>query len=377
MGVAASEIAFMSLSRVRRTHRLDVGLNLALILVSLLVALLAAEIGLRLRKGVTNLWDTRNLVADPARVPGLYQPMVVDPLLGYAPRPGYRGSDKGKTVSFDKNGLRVHGSSDRPSKLTDPPVLAVGDSYVMGVEVADDDTWPARLEERLDHRVLNAGVRGYGIDQSVLRAEQLVPMHHPDVVLVGFIADDIRRAEERVLWGIDKPYFDIADGELVLRNVPIRTAQMWEPPPLDAARRVLGHSYVADFVMRRLGLAAWWHRDPRLRHERAHSHGMRVACLLMGRLRQLHDSYAARVIVIAQYSKTAWLESGSRRKEREITGQVIACAQQNGLQTLDTHDALAQAVRVDGVEAYYATTHMNARGNRFIADLIAPLLPLH
>ena len=109
-----------------------------------------------------------------------------------------------------------------------PPALVVGNSYAMGEEVSDDQTFPAHLEKMLAKRVLNGGVLGYGLDQMILRAEALVPRFKPDSLVLSFIADDIRRARMRVMWGIPKPYFDIDKGRLALRNVPV-------PPPSDSS----------------------------------------------------------------------------------------------------------------------------------------------
>lgn len=44
-----------------------------------------------------------------------------------------------------------------------------------GTAVGNDETWPADLERLTGRRVLYAGVRGYGLDQIVVRAERMVP----------------------------------------------------------------------------------------------------------------------------------------------------------------------------------------------------------
>jgi hypothetical protein len=67
-------------------------------------------------------------------------------------------------------------------------------------------------------------VSGYGLDQIVLRTAQLDAALRPDVIVVSFIADDVRRTELRRIWDFDKPYFELGNGELVLRNSPVRPA---------------------------------------------------------------------------------------------------------------------------------------------------------
>lgn len=140
-------------------------------------------------------------------------------VLGHAPTPGFSGIGAGNApVAIDADGLRSNGG---PAIADGSPILAVGDSYTYGEEVTDADTWPAQLEALTGRRVLNGGVSGYGFDQVVLRAEQLVARHAPSIVIVSFIADDVRRVEMRRLWWRDKPWFDF-DGEgLVLRGTPV------------------------------------------------------------------------------------------------------------------------------------------------------------
>ena len=103
------------------------------------------------------------------------------------------------------------------------PVLAIGDSFAFGDEVADHETWVAHLERVLHKRVLNGGVSAYGIDQAVLRSERLLDRHQPDVVILSFISNDIDRTEfSYVPWGHGwKPYFDLVNDSLRLRNFPV------------------------------------------------------------------------------------------------------------------------------------------------------------
>ena len=105
-------------------------------------------------------------------------PSVFDAELGYIPMPGYRGTANvwGTSVTIGEHGVRSNGT--KPSPAFDRPLLlAVGDSFVFGDQVSDEETWPALLERALHHRVINGGVFGYGIDQVVIRAEQLMDVY--------------------------------------------------------------------------------------------------------------------------------------------------------------------------------------------------------
>src|SRR5262245_30306251 len=136
---------------------------------------------------------------------------VHDDRLGYVPRPNH--VEPGLTI--DSAGLRMTGpvGVSGPSL---PPILAVGDSFTFGEDVSDPEIWPSTLQGRTGRRVLNGGVSGYGLDQIVLRAEMLAALYKPDVIIVGFIADDIERTEMRRLWWRNKPWFTVAGDGLAL-----------------------------------------------------------------------------------------------------------------------------------------------------------------
>jgi hypothetical protein len=319
-----------------------------LVLLSVVLVLGLLEIGLRAADGW--LFDWHNLVLGARTVHNATEQgrFMHDALVGYVPRP---------------DGLRP--TEEAPGV----PVLAVGDSYTYGEEVGDDETWPAHLERLANRRVLNAGVSGYGFDQSVLRAEQLAAQRRPSAIVVSFIPDDIRRTEMRRQWGAEKPYFDFKDDGLVLRNVPV-------PPRPDPSttltfwQRTLGHSYLFDFILRRLDLLYDWFGD----HVRVHRQGdgERIACLLTERLRELQASTGARVLVLAEYDPMVWQKPDFAAEQRRMAEGLLACARQRGLGTIDSFDALAGAA--GGPQSLYGLWHLNDKGNRVIAALVANAL---
>jgi lysophospholipase L1-like esterase len=334
-----------------------------MIVISLVVVLAMLEVGLRAANGYLGDWS--NLVLDArtvlAKTEG--QRFKPDDRLGYVPTGGTRGNG----ITGAVTGGGADDSTDNPI------VLAVGDSYTYGEEVEDGDSWPALLQSLLARPVVNGGVSGYGFDQIVLRAEALAAQLKPGRVVVGFIADDIRRTEMRRLWGAEKPYFDLAaseseGGKLELRNVPV-------PPRPDPAstlsvwQRLFGRSYLFDFALRRLGLLHEWFGD----HVRVHPEGSgeRIACALAARLADLQKSSGARVLLVALYDPVVWQDASFAAEQRRLTDGLLACAARQGLVTLDTFAALA----ADGRKAaLYGRWHFNAAGNRLVAELIARAL---
>ena len=134
-------------------------------------------------------------------------------------------------LAVNAGGLR---GPDRPhgKPLGAHRTLLLGDSFVEGYTVAEEQTVRALLERRLDedgcgpHQVLNAGVMGYSTDQEYLFFQSEGHLYQPDLVVLFFFYNDLyhNTSPEQ-----GKPYFDLVDGRLELRNSPV-------PPPPDGVQ---------------------------------------------------------------------------------------------------------------------------------------------
>lgn len=118
-----------------------------------------------------------------------------DPVMGWTNHPGevVAPDCHGRPVTYryGSHGERLNGSAADASTAK---IIAIGDSFTHGLEVADNQTYPARLEAMLGLPVANMGVSGYDMLQPVLRLEQVIG-HFPNAkyVVFGFIDDDLFR----------------------------------------------------------------------------------------------------------------------------------------------------------------------------------------
>jgi lysophospholipase L1-like esterase len=107
------------------------------------------------------------------------------------------GVDLG-TATIDAHGYRVP-AHDPPHPSGTLAIAAVGDSVTFGWPVADDATWPVRLESRLAAlrdggavRVRNFGVPGWNtVNQARQYPLDVVPWE-PDVLLLSFVLNDVQ-----------------------------------------------------------------------------------------------------------------------------------------------------------------------------------------
>ncbi len=96
---------------------------------------------------------------------------------------------------FTTNGLGIRGETPGPKRADSHRVLAVGDSFTLGLQVKDDETFSALLSESLGPgiEVFNAGVPGYGTEQATELMRRLVPEIQADAVLLTvYTGNDFR-----------------------------------------------------------------------------------------------------------------------------------------------------------------------------------------
>jgi lysophospholipase L1-like esterase len=176
-----------------------------------------------------------------------------DPLLGWSHEPGAEGTYVGPRpwpIEFRApvriNSLGLRGPELAPLPPGGARVLLLGDSVVVGFEVAYEDTFGALLETRLAGalgfpvQVVNAGVRGYGTDQDYLYFRERGRLLKPDLVVAFYSFND---PEDNVtLHRMRRPFGKAAfapvpGGGLELRGHPIPTYPLCSAVALDAGYR--------------------------------------------------------------------------------------------------------------------------------------------
>jgi hypothetical protein len=117
-----------------------------------------------------------------------------DARLGWRLRPGFE-QQKGERISIviDDDGRRQIAVPVDPQL---PTLHAFGDSFLFGMGVYQEETALALVATDLKGRinVLNYAVNGYGLEQMLLRFEQVLhTVRRGDLVLFAPISDDLRR----------------------------------------------------------------------------------------------------------------------------------------------------------------------------------------
>jgi lysophospholipase L1-like esterase len=199
-------------SRLRR-----LAARLLLLGVSAAIGLLVAELAVRLVRPQPVMLVSR----------GLYVP---DPPRRYRLQTGFRGTVTNRVefdtrISINRQGLR--GPEIGPKAPGAFRVLALGDSFTFGVGAREGETYPARLQEILRSRgveaeVLNAGVPGFGVPDEVAWFQRWGWTLEPDaIVLAVFVANDLQDAAP------GEPKAVAVDGSLMIQGEKKSSLSRW------------------------------------------------------------------------------------------------------------------------------------------------------
>ncbi|QPF92241.1 SGNH/GDSL hydrolase family protein [Bradyrhizobium commune] len=154
---------------------------------------------------------------------------VYDAELGWMPVPG--------SISIVTNARTIHATHNSlglrdEEAVADgkPTIMFLGDSFVWGLDAEVGERFSDLLKPRIpDHKILAAGVSGYGTDQEYLFLKRLWPKVKPAIVVLIFCTDNDRADNSTNIRyeGYQKPYFATsADGSLVLRGQPVPTSRL-------------------------------------------------------------------------------------------------------------------------------------------------------
>lgn len=276
-----------------------------------------------------------------------------------------------------EHGIR---KNDKDTKLVTGGILAVGDSFTAGSEVDDWESWPAYLEKLTNTPVVNGGVGGYGTDQILSRAEELLPIVKPKTLVVGFLQDDIlRSAYSRYGW--PKPYYDVKDGELIFHpasnEAPDGGIHIFSFDVSSAIRSVGGYSALAHGVAMRL-VPEYWLSSRGHSYTRVSIDAVEVTCALMRRVKKKTDELGVRMLLFMQYGGGHHSTFAARTGHAQL---VIDCAEANGIQVVDELDSLQAIAKenLSDLRDYYVMQgdtygHMSATGNKHAADLLQEAL---
>lgn len=327
-----------------------------------------------------------------------------DPLLGWSIIPGGASAD----------GLyRANAAGFRAGREYDPApppgvirVAAFGDSYTHGAEVRNNEVWTQALESgRPDLEVLNFGVNGYGADQALLRFRRDGAKFNPDVVLIGYMIENITRhvnlyrpanAHETASVAV-KPRFRLSTSG-ALEFIPCPAASLPELKSAVESGSLLATILRDDYWVARAPAAytgsplfisslgrliygAYENagRDPRGLYENVRSEPFQVTRALLTQFHHEAISSGAEHAVVLIFPDVGavydYIDTGSA-----YWSSLSDALQNAGVPAFDLTPTVAAGVAQFGLPRFFVGNHYSPLGNAVIAeaihhDVLAPVLP--
>lgn len=355
-----------------------------LLLVSVLVALAAAEVALRLAHyGEANLIHLEKFVE-------------YDPALGWRHKRNFSSEfvndETHATLQFNADGWRGPlRSFSKPPAVT--RILVLGGSFVDGYSVPTEERLTAVMEANLGPKfeVINLGVVGYGTDQALLLLEQQGLKYQPDLIVLAFSYNDVWRNGSRYFANtnhrVQKPLF-VADGNgnLRLTNVPV-------PPPRPTVedrfkvyslmRTVVKGNPLLHGMAMKAGMAdttgfIWGEEFPVYRKTENATFAQSWA-LTQDLLRAMRQEAQQRGIGFMVFYIPPRIELSSEEWNNahlppdydpaKVAGRLAAICQAEGIPYIDPSARYKEAAK-QGPLFYSRDTHWNPAGHRLAGDIL-------
>lgn len=192
---------------------------------------------------------------------------IYDAQMGWVPRPDHTSIDG----LWQSNSVGIRADREYTEQPADDTlrIALFGGSFTAGDEVSNTDMWATVLENTLVEQgvraeVINFGVNAYGTDQAYLRWQALGAGYAPDIVVVGFLPENMLRnvnvirpiylPNANMLYS--KPRFALADdASLSLVNQPALS----QDELADVMRQFPDHELAAhEYHYQRMLDAPWW-----------------------------------------------------------------------------------------------------------------------
>lgn len=346
-------------------------------IIALLIAIFSAEIFFRIQNNydLFSFEDRRIEIMKKNSIKEINSNRVIeyDPILGWKLVENY----KSKSLNTIEYGIRKNFPN---TTLKQNSILAVGDSFTVGSEVKDYESWPAQLELMLKNSVLNAGVGGYGSDQIILRTTELLDKVNPKHVILSFLNDDILRVKYTIFTH-PKPYYFFKNNTLIF-NPPNKFINTYEFVGghysefiVSKFKAFFARFYIVDKILGSRYPEFWYNFGEKKIATSEKIDEVEVTCALLKDLQSTLLKKNIKLSLVMQYGGNFVVDNTSQRNNDK---HVIECSKNLEINIIDTFKDLKYIAKSDinkfkilyVMRSENSYGHMSKYGNKFIADLI-------
>ena len=261
-------------------------------------------------------------------------------------------------LTTDENGFRNNG---KKLQRTNNSILAVGDSYTLGEETKDNETWSSCLQDKLNIRVDNAGVFGYGTLQSLIRAKYFLNKFDYSTLIFSILVDnDFNRDTYSYRSGFAKPF-------LIKNRENISIGKVPDPylpgtkynPKKNAVYYLDNYLLIYNLLSTNIDFLPKGNYDSLSIKEKKIP---KIDEIINWILDQNSNLSVEKKIILLQYGKN--LNSNSVKKERDLIKKIIN--KYSNLELVDTFDILSKKSQNKKKKIW--TSHHTPYGNSLVCE---------
>jgi carbamoyltransferase len=317
------------------------------------------------------------------------QTLEYHPIIGYRFIPGIKARvnslDGGYLIQTNDSGFRCRHNFEKAKNPGIRRILLFGDSFTAGDGVSNDKRYGDILEDIIPNlEVYNFGLPATGTDQQYLAYKEYALDIEHDLLIIAIFLENIRRVishyrnfknEKDELACYAKPYFEINNGKLLLKNVPLPRSPI-DVSTLSASEKASIYSSSSHTIMVKLasefGLKGFLQKYFRYQPSPEYNSPQNSAWILLRAiLEQWINNHPKPVLLLAipqdQYIRGLANPSPYRARFDELA-----------LRTKCTfHDPLPELIKYPLAEREafrLSDYHYSSRGHSALAASVAPIV---
>ncbi len=253
-------------------------------------------------------------------------------------------------------------------------IVVLGDSFVDGSEVGDDETFTWHLQQQMEAlEVINLGVYGFSTAQELITLERVGLRYHPDLVVLVTMTNDYTDNLLNISSFGPRPRYLVKNDSLVLEGTAQPSAQTIFRAinlPIPGRKFFHQHSYLYYAINHYLYQRLITDRINSIVLEQKRSLDkegqMKLYYRLVERMKNICENDGIDFLVVFAYPEKYLLEN-----QGSPSSEIAKELGRRGINTLDLFNRLREEAFKSNTTLYYIEDfHWNPQGHKFVAVVL-------
>ena len=207
--------------------------------------------------------------------------------------------------------------------------MIIGDSFGFGDELDDSEALSYLLYKDYDIKNINAAVYGYGIDQMVLRALEIIKNKKIDKVIMITSPGGAKRVNKSVRNKVKKPFF-LYDGKQLVLNKP-----GYQKIGNSVRNSLINKSFFIRYSLTKLGMGKYLNNDEMVQDNLPY---YLKSCKILENFQEKLDNENIKFDVVLYRDAGEIIRQ--KQEQKKQTDNFLQCLDKIKIKYLDTYDIL-------------------------------------